>query len=258
MDCPPLRCPRNACVTEPCTAWTGRGSRPAHLALRWDGGRAGWHHYVATVDLEDARGPRAPAGLHRPPPADHEERDSPNPPTPFKSKSNVTLTALGRERGELGAHSPPGPGRQLLLIRDAPGSSITSEPALAPSLGHLSGSHGAQRSLASRPSHRQEAAGSLRREAKLVPFAESPGEVFSTSPTPRIEPRRGTRTPLGLAGGHFLKGVSLWKVCQKMDGFRLGSARANTCCCGMLVGTVTWRWWTGRRFWCGGAAGHPL
>ena len=197
-------------------------------------------------------------GYTDPPPADHEERDSPNPPTPFKSKSNVTLTALGRERGEVGAHSPPGPGRQLLLIRDAPGSSITSEPALAPSLGHLSGSQGAQSRLLSRPYHRKEEAGSLRREAKLVPFAESPGEVFSTSPTPRIEPRRGTRTPLGLAGGHFLNGVSLWKVCQKMDGFRLGSARANTCCCGMLVGTVTWRWWTGRRFWCGGAAGHPL
>lgn len=29
---------------------------------------------------------------------------------------------------------------------------------------------------------------------------------------------------------HFLKGVSLLKVCQNSEGFRLGSARANTCC----------------------------
>lgn len=45
-----------------------------------------------------------------------------------------------------------------------------------------------------------------------------------------------------LSEAHFLKGVSLWKVCQKSDGFLLGSARAKTCCCGMLVGTVMWRW----------------
>lgn len=57
---------------------------------------------------------------------------------------------------------------------------------------------------------------------------------------------------------HFLKGVSLVKVCQNSDGFRLGSARANTCCCGTLVGTVTWRWCMGCKLWCGGATGHPL
>lgn len=57
---------------------------------------------------------------------------------------------------------------------------------------------------------------------------------------------------------HFLNGVSLVKVCQNSDGFLLGSARANTCCCGTLVGTVTWRWCRGCRAWCGGATGHPL
>lgn len=57
---------------------------------------------------------------------------------------------------------------------------------------------------------------------------------------------------------HFLKGVSLLNVCQKSDGFLLGSARANTCCWGTLVGTVTWRWWRGCKLWCGGATGHPL
>lgn len=45
-----------------------------------------------------------------------------------------------------------------------------------------------------------------------------------------------------LSEAYFLKGVSLWKVCQKSDGFLLGSAKAKTCCCGMLVGTVMWRW----------------
>lgn len=35
--------------------------------------------------------------------------------------------------------------------------------------------------------------------------------------------KRGTRF-------HFLKGVSLLKVCQNRDGFLLGSARAKTCC----------------------------
>ena len=44
---------------------------------------------------------------------------------------------------------------------------------------------------------------------------------------------------------------------QKSDGFLLGSARANTCCCGRLLGTVMWRWWMGRRLWSGGAAGQP-
>lgn len=45
-----------------------------------------------------------------------------------------------------------------------------------------------------------------------------------------------------LGKAHFRKGVSLWKVCQNIDGFLLGSAKAKTCCCGMLVGTVMWRW----------------
>lgn len=67
-------------------------------------------------------------------------------------------------------------------------------------------------------------------------------------------PLRGSAAPRV----HFLKGVSLLKVCQKSEGFLLGSARAKTCCWGTLVGTVTWRWCMGCRFWCGGATGHPL
>ena len=68
----------------------------------------------------------------------------------------------------------------------------------------------------------------------------------------------GLRTKCGPPRFHFLKGVSLWKVCQNREGFLLGSARANTCCWGTLVGTVMWRWWTGCKPWCGGAVGHPL
>lgn len=69
--------------------------------------------------------------------------------------------------------------------------------------------------------------------------------------------QEGHRGPSPRSLRHFLKGVSLLKVCQNSDGFLLGSARANTCCCGRLAGTVTWRWWTGRRLWSGGAEGHP-
>lgn len=82
------------------------------------------------------------------------------------------------------------------------------------------------------------------------------GQVLSSA---GAGPREASqhRVPGPLPPGHFLKGASLLKVCQKSDGFLLGSARANTCCCGRLLGTVTWRWWTGRRLWSGGAAGQP-
>lgn len=74
------------------------------------------------------------------------------------------------------------------------------------------------------------------------------------------ETKRSSSRPPRRKGGprsHFLNGVSLLKVCQNSEGFLLGSARANTCCCGTLVGTVTWRWCRGCKVWCGGATGHP-
>lgn len=35
---------------------------------------------------------------------------------------------------------------------------------------------------------------------------------------------------------HLRKGVSRLMLCQKLDGFRLGSASTNTCCWGRLAG----------------------
>lgn len=41
---------------------------------------------------------------------------------------------------------------------------------------------------------------------------------------------------------HLRKGASLLMLCQKLDGFRLGSASTNTCCWGRLAGNDGCLW----------------
>lgn len=100
----------------------------------------------------------------------------------------------------------------------------------------------------------------IKKSAHIFSPGQNPG--FPTGPTKALL-ANCSPFPDGLSGHgcwavHFLNGVSLLKVCQKMDGFRFGSAKANTCCCGILVGTVTWRWWIGCKLWCSDGIGHPL
>lgn len=44
-------------------------------------------------------------------------------------------------------------------------------------------------------------------------------------------------------GAHLRKGASRLMLCQKVDGFRLGSASSKACCWGKLLGGA-------RGFWC--------
>lgn len=55
----------------------------------------------------------------------------------------------------------------------------------------------------------------------------------------------GGAGPDGAIGGawaHLRKGASRLMLCQKVDGFRLGSASTRTCCCGKLVGRAGCFW----------------
>lgn len=44
------------------------------------------------------------------------------------------------------------------------------------------------------------------------------------------------------AWAHLRKGASRLMLCQKVDGFRLGSASTKTCCWGRLVGRAGCFW----------------
>lgn len=93
--------------------------------------------------------------------------------------------------------------------------------------------------------------GFLRRRRLKVspsPYALRPSQRRSLALGPTHCPWTDTggsqQSPWGRCGGrgrgcHFLKGVSLVKVCHSSEGFRRGSASAKTGCCGTLVGTVT-------------------
>lgn len=54
--------------------------------------------------------------------------------------------------------------------------------------------------------------------------------------------RAGPDGAIGGAWAHLRKGASRLMLCQKVDGFRLGSASTRTCCCGRLVGRAGCFW----------------